>query len=401
MTAILGYAASLARDVLTLWMQPQEITSHEIARLGHEGNCLGQVTLSPSSETEMDTNKQISASANLSSRGFRYRMLTFLSVVLALTVLSTHGTLDEFADEHVTETTVESFVIYGVARGLNASVSMFQSAEVSAAVVGVTVGEALDPINDATERLSSLMIWAIGSLLLQDVVLTFVSSTVFKWIFALIAVLTMSTLIVVWRRRSAGAPSNGVLDRFCRTAVRIFVLAAIARFIVPVFVIVSYLAGQALLQPEIDRQSAELSTISEEVLSEDQQNLDQPAINENGLEGQNEQNPATEEQRSFFERARDAASRMLPEISMPDLSILSVLLERAANLAEYLTRLLVLIAVKNIILPLMFLALALKFIRPVTMSLLAMTSAIERDLKDIKGKAKEIGNGGSSALPAP
>ena len=95
--------------------------------------------------------------------------------------------------------------------------------------------------------------------------------------------------------------------------------------------------------------------------------------------------------------------RILPDIRirMPDFSILPALLDRAAHLAEYLTRLLVLIAVKNILLPLVFLALALKVIRPFTARLLAMTSAIDRDLKDIKQTAKEIGSEGSSALPEP
>ena len=39
--------------------------------------------------------------------------------------------------------------------------------------------------------------------------------------------------------------------------------------------------------------------------------------------------------------------------------------------------------------------------RPVATRLLAMTSAIDQDLKDIKQKAKEIGNEESSALPKP
>ena len=343
----------------------------------------------------MNIRKQMNALTKFSSHGFRNPTLVFAVVVLALTVLSTHGTLDQFADEQVTETTGESFGIYAISRGLNATVSMFQSAEVSVPLVGgVRVGEVLDPLNDAAERLSSVMVLAVGSLLLQGVVLAFVSSTVFKWVFALIGVVTISTLIVVWRRRSADAASIGLLDRFCGAAVRFFVLAAIVRFIVPVFVIASYLAGQALLQPQIDRQSGELSAITEEVSGDDQQILDQPAIDENGIEDQNEQNPATEEQRSIFDRARDAASQLLPDISMPDFSILSVLVEHAANLVEYLTRLLVLIAVKNIILPLIFLAIALKIIKPVTMRLLAMSTAIERDLKEIR-------SGRSSALPAP
>ena len=192
-------------------------------------------------------------------------MLAFLAAVLALTAISTHGTLDTFADELLGETTAESFGLYVLARGINAAVSVFQSAEVNAVVGSLSVGEALDPVNDAVERFSSVMVLAIGSLLLQEVVLAFVSSAVFRWIFALVGGVTLLTLAVVWRRRAVGAPGVGLLDRFCGAAVKIFVLASIVRFIVPVFVVVSYLAAQALLQPEIDRHSGELSAISEAV----------------------------------------------------------------------------------------------------------------------------------------
>ena len=330
-------------------------------------------------------------------------MLAFLAAVVALTAISTHGTLDTFADELLGETTAESFGLYVLARGINAAVSVFQSAEVNAVVGSLSVGEALDPVNDAVERFSSIMVLAIGSLLLQEVVLAFVSSAVFRWIFALVGIVTLLTLAVVWRRRAMGAPGVGLLDRFCGAAVKIFVLASIMRFIVPVFVVVSYLAAQALLQPEIDRQSGELSAISEEVSIDGQQVLDELAVEENGQENQEGEIQAAEEQGSWLDRfgdtLRDTADRILPDISLPDFSGLPTLLDRAAQLAEYLTRLLVLIAVKNILLPLVFLALALKVTRPVATRLLAMTSAIERDLKEIKQKAKEIGSEGTSALP--
>jgi len=155
------------------------------------------------------------------------------------------------------------------------------------------------------------------------------------------------------------------------------------------------------LQPEIDRQSGELSAISEEISIDGQQVLDELAVEENGQENQEGEIQAAEEQGSLLDRARATADRILPDIRMPDFSILPALLDRAAQLAEYLTRLLVLIAVKNILLPLVFLALALKVTRPVATRLLAMTSAIDRDLKDIKQTAKEIGSEGSSALPKP
>ena len=200
--------------------------------------------------------------ANLYSQGSRYRMFAFLAVVAALTAISTHGTLDTFADGLLGETTAESFGLYLLARGINAAVSVFQSAEVNAVVGSLSVGEALDPVNDAVERFSSVMVLAIGSLLLQEVVLAFVSSTVFKWMFALVGAVTLLILAVVWRRRAVGAPGVGLLDRFCGAAVKIFVVASVVRFIVPVFVVVSYLAAQALLQPEIDRHSLDFDGLS-------------------------------------------------------------------------------------------------------------------------------------------
>lgn len=342
------------------------------------------------------------AVTKFASRIRHYPTLAFMVAILALTALSTHGTFDDFADERLTEITIESFAMYGIARGLNATISVVQSTEVDAVVVSTSVGEALDPVNDAIERFSTVMTWALGSLLLQSVVLAFVSSALFKWLFALIALVTFSTLMIGWSRQSADAPGIELLNRFCGTAVKVFVVAAVVRFIVPVFVITSYLAGQALLQPEIDRRSGQLSAISEEISGDDQQILDQLAIDESGAEDPNELDSENGEESGILDRARDAAGRLVPDFSMPNFSsTISNLLERAANLAEYLTRLLVLMVIKNIVLPLVFLAIALKVIRPFTMRLLAMTSAIHRDLNEIKGNVKQIGNRRSSSLPEP
>lgn len=339
----------------------------------------------------MDIRNKMRALTKRSSRGQRYPTLIFSVLVLVLTALSTHGTLDNFASERLTETTIESFAIYGVARGLNATISVVQSTEVDAVVVSTSVGEALDPVNDAIERFSNVMMWALGSVLLQGVVLAFVSSTPFKWVFALMAIITLSTLVVVWRRQSAGAPVVDSLNRFSTMAAQAFVLAAIVRFIVPLFVVVSYLAGQALLQSDIDRISEDVSVISEEVTGDDQEILDQLAIEESNLDVRSGLDPETAEETGIFDRAREAAAGILPDLNIPDFSsMISNLVAQAGSLVEYLTRLLVLITIKNIILPLVFLAIALKVIKPVTMRLLAMTAAIDQDLKDISGKTKQI-----------
>ena len=348
----------------------------------------------------MDVRNQVRSWKKLASGGLRRPTLVFSVAILALAALSTHGTLDDFAGERLRETTIESFAIYGVARALNATISVIQSIRtggsagvvVAQGSVGVDIGEALDPLNDAIERFSTVMTWALGSLLLQGVVLAFVSSSVFKWLFALIALVAFATLMIVWRRLSAGTPGIDPLNRSCGAAVKIFVVAAIVRFIVPIFVIVSYLAGQALLQPEIDRRSEELSAISEEVSGDDEQILDQLAIEESEVAELDAQDPATDDGTSMLDLARAAAAGILPDLSMPDFtSMIPNFVDRAVNLVEYSTRLLVLIAVKNIILPLVFLAIALKVLKPATMGLLAMGARIERDLKAIKGETKKIG----------
>ena len=349
------------------------------------------------------------AVTGLASRCRCHPALVFAVAVLALTALSSQGALDDFARERLDDTTLESFVIYGVARSLNATISVIQSVDTEASAglvvggsVSVNMGEALDPVNDAIERFSAVMMWAIGSLLLQGVVLAFVSSAIFKWVFAAIAAVTLTALIIVWRKRSGDAPNIVLLNRFSGTAAKIFVLAVIARFVVPVFVLASYLAGQAILQPELDRRGGEFSAVVEEVSGDDQQIFDQPAAEESDTAQQAGPDPEVEDDRNLLERGRDAAVGMLPDVSLPDFSaMIPNLLERAENLVQYLTRLLVLIAVKNIVLPLVFLALALKIIKPATQRLLAMAAMIERDLNDIKGGIKQVGSGRSSGLSGP
>jgi hypothetical protein len=84
---------------------------------------------------------------------------------------------------------------------IDAAVSLLQSAEIDVIFASVQLGELLDPINDAIERLSSVMLRAVGSLFLQRIVLEIASSPVFKWGFFAISLLAMlGMLLVAWER---------------------------------------------------------------------------------------------------------------------------------------------------------------------------------------------------------
>jgi len=142
----------------------------------------------------------------------RYALL-----VMALVVFWS-GSLDKVALDLIDGAFVNAGIIYGVGRGINALVSMIQSAEISVVLVTVSVGEILDPVNDLIERFSEVMTYALASLALQKVLLVITSSQVFNLLLTLLMltmvlahllkqqVLTVflfrSVLVLVWLRIS-------------------------------------------------------------------------------------------------------------------------------------------------------------------------------------------------------
>ena len=191
--------------------------------------------------------------------------------LLVLTALSLYGALDRFAYDRLADTTTESIGIYALSRTINAGISMLQSSQFGIGIASVQFGELLDPLNDAVERLSSMMVWAIGSLLLQRLVLEVTSTTVFQWSFSCIGVATFAVLLAsAWQPFRTLAcvrlqvPEMG-LARCRGLLIRIFIVGAIIRFIVPVFVIVSVLAAEMFLGATIQEHRGRLSALSAEV----------------------------------------------------------------------------------------------------------------------------------------
>ena len=201
----------------------------------------------------------------------RYRLMVLAIVVLALSVLSIHGALDDFARERVMVTTQESLGIYAVSRTMNAGVSVLQTSQVKVPLMAsVRLGELLDPINDGVERLSTAAVWAIGSLFVQRIVLDVASSAGFKWIFlglgliALFAMLPMRSASFGGLACRVSGISPAMLDSCCTGLVRTFAITAVLRFIVPVFVGSGFLVSEALLQSELDSNRKVLTEMSEE-----------------------------------------------------------------------------------------------------------------------------------------
>ena len=215
--------------------------------------------------------------------------------LLVLTVLSLHGALDRFAYERLADTTTESIGIYALSRTINAGISLLQSSQFGIGLASVQFGELLDPLNDAVERLSSLMVWAIGSLLLQRLVLEVTATAVFQWSFFCIGVATFAVLFAsAWEPCRAlfllrlQVPEVG-LARCLGLLIRVFVVGAIIRFIVPVFVTVSVLTAEMFLGATIQEHRSRLSSLSADVGAD----TSLPIVGDQDLAGQRDETLAT------------------------------------------------------------------------------------------------------------
>lgn len=201
----------------------------------------------------------------------RNRAILFSLLALALAVLSFHGVLDNLAFAKLDELTKGTLGLLLGSVAINAAVSVLQTVELDIPFLSAQIGQVLDPINDAAERLSLVLMWATGSLFLQDLLLKITSGSIFKLGFLAIAVMTATSLLVAQsgRVRTALVTSLGIshlaLAQLKGLLIKIFIVATVVRFIVPTFMIASLLVSQALLAPDIERHSRELERYEKEL----------------------------------------------------------------------------------------------------------------------------------------
>ena len=246
----------------------------------------------------------------------RNRAILFSAVAVTLAFLSFHGTLDDLAFSKLDELTKQSIALLAVSRGINGIVSVLQSIEFGAIVSSVQIGQVLDPIDDAAERLSVALMWAIGSLFLQDILLKIASGWMLKWAFLVITVLTAGTLLFAQsdRLRTTVVATFGVshvaLAQFQGLLVKTFVVATIFRFIVPTFAVVSFLISQALVAPEIAKHKGELEK-STKVVESISGPLSDPTDPEAEVRTLNEQKARLERQlESHLEKEEELTKRI-------------------------------------------------------------------------------------------
>ncbi|OIO71870.1 MAG: hypothetical protein CO186_12935 [Zetaproteobacteria bacterium CG_4_9_14_3_um_filter_49_83] len=162
---------------------------------------------------------------------------------------------DDLADRYFTESIQAASLAYATTRGVNAVVSVIKESELDLAPAGVgvtiAVGQVLDPIDDMTERLSSLLVAAIASLGIQKIGFEVSAIVSFK----AIALLLGLAVPLLWLYQ----PVSVLLLQWLIKAAFVLLLL---RFMLPVSALVSDTLYQHWLQPEVTAALQKLDVVS-------------------------------------------------------------------------------------------------------------------------------------------
>ncbi len=168
--------------------------------------------------------------------------------------------IDQNADEYFKSAASEAALAYTTCRVINASVSIVKESELQLEPAGIglslAIGQALDPIDDMTERLSDVIVTAIVSLGVQKI---FYEISVF--IAPLLLSVTILILsILIWSK-------NHRLKIIHQSLLRVTLLIIIFRFFLPLSAVTNNFINQHFFQKKISAARSELA-ISSSTFSE-------------------------------------------------------------------------------------------------------------------------------------
>ena len=168
--------------------------------------------------------------------------ITFLMLMVLLLSLSLE--VDTLAQEQQGEAFNRALVSFGLAKGLNAVISLLQGTQLSFTPIGVglnfSIGEILDPFNDMVERFSVVMLLSSVSLGIEKIILS-LSGTFFVQV--LFALSTLLSIFFLWTK-------NLSLKSFIPFIFKIFLFALVLRFSAIVFIYTSAFIHTSTLDSE-------------------------------------------------------------------------------------------------------------------------------------------------------
>ena len=189
-------------------------------------------------------------------------IISFTGVLIAILLFFSSGlrlpVLDAAADAYFREAITKGGIAYATCRVINASVSIVKdsSLQLEPAGVGVSlaVGQALDPIDDMTERLSDVLVTAITSLGVQKLAYEISVSLAPP----ILSIFLFTLSILSWFE-------NNRLKSFQKTTMRFALLIVIARFCLPISSMANEFINNNFFNAQISDASKELAVGSAEL----------------------------------------------------------------------------------------------------------------------------------------
>jgi len=172
-------------------------------------------------------------------------MKIFLTIIILFFIgISLSFSLDEYALRVHDEAFDRAMLAFGLAKGLNAIISLIQGTEISLTPAGLgvnfSVGEVLDPFNDMVERFSWVMLFSSVSLGMQKLLLI-LSSKIFLQVALVLS--AFFSIVFIWMKQLS--ESN-----LLALSLKFFMLLMILRFGAIFFIYTSTLLYDTTLKSE-------------------------------------------------------------------------------------------------------------------------------------------------------
>ncbi len=260
-------------------------------------------------------------------------MKIFISLILIiLLAFSINIELDESAMRLHDEAFERAMIAFGLAKGLNAVISLIQGTELSFAPVGIglslSVGEVLDPFNDMVERFSWVMLFASVSLGVQKLLLI-LSSKLFLQV--ALALSIAFSLLIIWIKKAQNSTLISI-------SLKMLLLLLLLRFSAILFVYSSGFFYNTVLQSEYQNASIVV--------------LDTKNKLEN-IQSSNKNIVATKQDASFMEKFRSSSSELVESLNLS--KKLAKVEQNIEESSKNIISLITIFIVQSLILPLLFL----------------------------------------------
>ncbi len=268
-------------------------------------------------------------------------MKILLSLLLIfLLLLGLNIEIDESAMHLHNEVFERAMVAFGLAKGLNAVISLIQGTELQFAPVGVglnlSIGEVLDPFNDMVERFSWVMLFASVSLGVQKILLL-LSSKIFLQLALGISI--GFSFLLLWIKQAQNATLITI-------SFKMLILLLLLRFSAVLFVYSSELLYTSLLEAEYQSASR--------VIVETKEKLET-------IQSKSKNIVESKKDVGFIEKFRSKSNEFIDSLKLSEK--LNKIEQNIEEASRNIITLITLFIVQTVLLPLVFLWLLLSSIK--------------------------------------